>query len=101
MAYTELDLAQVDRRVAAVERCVTRQREILKQHIETGTTTDAPLQKLAEFEATLLELRRSRNRIRDSIATANVQELLDLFGTLPHQTRLSSRPADMAVHHGD
>ena len=83
MTYTELDLAQVDRRVSAVERCVTRQREILKQHIDAGTTTDAPLQKLAEFEATLLELRRSRNRIRDGLAAANAQELLDLFATLP------------------
>jgi hypothetical protein len=101
MEYTELDLAQVDRRVSAVERCVTRQREILKQHLEAGTTTDAPLQKLAKFEATLWELRRSRNRIRDAIAAANVQELLDLFGTLPRQTRLSSRAADMVVHHGD
>jgi hypothetical protein len=101
MEYTELDLAQVDRRVAAVERCVTRQREILKQHIDAGTTTDAPLQKLAEFEATLGELRRSRNHIRDAIAAANVQELLDLFGTLPRQTRLSARSADMAVHRGD
>jgi hypothetical protein len=101
MGYTELDLAQVDRRVSAVERCLTRQREILKQHMEAGTTSDAPLQKLAEFEATLLELRRTRNRIRDAIAAANVQELLDLFGTLPPQRHLSSRSADMAVHRGD
>lgn len=91
MAYTELDLAQVDRRLSAVERCVTRQREILKQHIDAGMDTDAPLQKLAEFEATLLELRRERTRIRDGIAAANVQELLDLFATMP--SRQSSQLA--------
>jgi hypothetical protein len=102
MTYTELDLAQVDRRVSAVERCVTRQREILKQHIDAGTTTDAPLQKLAEFEATLLELRRSRNRIRDAIAAANVQELLGMFSDLPNRPMpFNSRSQGMAVHRGE
>jgi len=101
MAYTELDLAQVDRRVSAVERCVTRQREILKQHIDNGTATDAPLQALAEIEATLLEVRRERARIRDAIAAANTQELLDMFAALPaRQLPLSSR-SGRAVHSGD
>lgn len=92
MPYSELDLAQVDRRVSAVERCVTRQRAILKQHLDAGLATDEPLQKLAEFEATLLELRRSRKRIRDTLAEANAQELLDLFTTLP------GRPSSLSGH---
>lgn len=79
MAYTELQLAQVDRRIAAVERCVTRQRESLKQHIDTGVSTETPLQELAQIEALLLELRCNRNEIRNDIAAANTKELLSLL----------------------
>jgi hypothetical protein len=98
MAYTELHLARLDRRVSAVERCLTRQRVILKQHVDTGMATDEPLQKLAEFEATLFELRRERTRIRDGLAAANAQELLDLFASLPTPpSQRNARPAALAI----
>jgi len=83
MAYTELDLAQVERRVLAGERCVARQKEALKRHIDSALPTDAPLQLLAECEARLLDLRNNRNKIRNEIAAANTQQLLDMFWLLP------------------
>jgi hypothetical protein len=83
MTYTELDLAQLERRVAAGERCVSRQKDILKRYTDAGLPTDAALQLLAEFEVTLWDLRRTCNRIRDDIAAANTQQLLDSFWLLP------------------
>lgn len=82
MAYTELDLAQVERRLLAGERCVSRQRELLHQHIAARLPTDEPLQQLAAFEARLVDLRRSRNRIRDEIAAAKTLRMLDMLVAL-------------------
>jgi hypothetical protein len=83
MAHTELELAQVDLRVQAFERCVQRQREVLRQHMDSGDATDAAMRALVDFETRLADLRRSRRRIRDAIAAANAQQLLDMFGMLP------------------
>ena len=83
MGATELDLARLERRVAAGERCVVRQQETLKRYIDYGLPTEATLQLLAEFEATLWDLRRCRNRVRNEIAAVNTQQLLDLFWLLP------------------
>ncbi len=83
MAYTELDLAQVERRVLAVERCLARQKEVLKRHIDAELPTDIPLQQLAEFEVTLFDLNRRRKHIRDEIAAANTQQLMELFWAFP------------------
>jgi hypothetical protein len=90
MSYTELHLAQLERRVLAGERCVSRQREILKHHIDAELPTDAALKRLAECEATLLNLRRCHNRIRDEIAAANTRGLLDLFWKLPARESASA-----------
>ena len=77
MAYTELDLAQLERRLLAGERCVSRQRELLHHHIAARLPTDEPLEQLVAFEATLVDLRRSRNRIRDEITAARMLRMLD------------------------
>ena len=83
MSYTELDLAQVEMRVLAGERCISRQKQVLKRHIDSGRSVDAVLQSLAEFEARLLALRNDRNRIRREIAAANTKQLLDMLWMLP------------------
>jgi len=79
MSYTELDLAQVERRVLAGERCASWQREVLKQHVAARLPTEVPLQRLAEVEATLCDLRRNRMRIRAGIAAANTLRLMDVL----------------------
>jgi hypothetical protein len=89
MDYTELDLAQVERRVLAGERCVARQREILGQHIAAALPTEVPLQRLAEFETALSDLRRSRNYIRAQIAASTTQRLMRSFWSLPAERRRS------------
>jgi hypothetical protein len=87
MAYTELDLAQVEMRVQAGERCISRQKQVLKGHIDSGRSVEAVLQSLAEFEARLLVLRNDRNRIRKEIAAANTKQLLDMLWLLPESQR--------------
>lgn len=87
MAYTELDLAQAERRVLAGERCVARQKEILGQHIAAARPIAGALQLLAEFEATLADLRRARNQIRTQIAAATTQRLMESFWSLPAERR--------------
>ena len=87
MAYTELDLAQVERRVLAAERCVARQREILGQHIAAALPAEGPAQLLVEFEAALSNLRRIRNHTRAQIATSATQRLLQSFWSLPTERR--------------
>lgn len=83
MTYTELDLAQVERRILAAERCLARQKEVLKRHIDAELPTDIPLQQLAEFEVTLFDLNRRRKYIRDEIAATNTQQLMELFWAFP------------------
>jgi hypothetical protein len=87
MTYTELDLAQVERRVLAVERCVARQRDILGKHVAAALPTDGPLQLLAEFETALANLRRTRSHIRTQLAATTTQQLLQSFWSLPTQQR--------------
>ena len=89
MGYTELDLAQVERRVLAGERCVARQKDVVGQHIAAALPTEGPLQLLAEFEATLAELRHARNQIRTGIAAATTQRLMESFWSLPAERRRS------------
>jgi hypothetical protein len=89
MAYTELDLAQVERRVLAGERCVTRQREILGQQLAGALPTEGALQLLAEFETALSNLRHSRNQIRSQIAAASTQRLMQSFWALTAEHRRS------------
>jgi hypothetical protein len=76
MEHMELELAQVDRRVSAVERCVERQRELLKQHIDSGLLTDAYLQIVIELETTLKDLKHSRTRLRSEASLAAARSLL-------------------------
>lgn len=87
MAYTELDLAQVERRVLAGERCVARQRQILGQRIAAALPTEGALQRLAEFETALSNLRHSRNHIRSQIAAASTHRLMQSFWALPDEHR--------------
>jgi len=89
MAYTELDLAQAERRVLAAERCVARQREILGQRVAAALPIEGPLQLLAKFEVTLADLRQARNRIRTQIAAATTQRLMESFWSLPAERRRS------------
>jgi hypothetical protein len=93
MAYTELDLAQAERRILAGERCVSRQKELLKRRIEARLPAEAALNLLAQFEATLLDLRQTRNQIRNELAAANTQRLMNLFWTLPASRGAYERPA--------
>jgi hypothetical protein len=87
MAYTDLDLAQVESRVLAAERCAARQREILGQHIAAALPAQGPAQLLIEFEAALSNLRRTRNHIRAQLATSATQRLLQSFWSLPTERR--------------
>lgn len=87
MGYTELDLAQLERRVLAGERCVARQKDVLGHHIAAALPTESALQLLAEFEATLAELRNARNQVRTEITAATTQRLMESFWSLPAERR--------------
>lgn len=91
MRYTELDLAQVEMRMLANERCISRQREVLKRQVDSGLPTDEALQRLAEFEARLLALRNERNRIRSEMLAANSKHLLEMLGLLDAPAAVETR----------
>lgn len=76
----ELDLARVERRVLAAERYVLRQRELLKQQTTAGLPADESIQRVVELEVRLLDLRQSRNRLRERVAAA---QLMSRFWELP------------------
>ena len=83
----ELELAKMDRRILAAERCVLRQREVLQRHVAAALPTEGSLQLLAEFETTLSKLRRSRDQLNSQVAAATTQRLIEAFWSLPAQRR--------------
>ena len=87
METLELELAQMDRRILAGERCVLRQREVLQRHLSAALPTEGPLQLLAEFETTLSNLRRSRDRLSSQFAAEMTQRLIASFWSLPAERR--------------
>jgi hypothetical protein len=87
METMELELAQMDRRILAGERCVLRQREVLQLAVAAALPTEGPLQLLAEFETTLARLRRSRDRLSAQFAALTTQRLIESFWSLPAQRR--------------
>jgi hypothetical protein len=87
METLELELAQMERRILAGERCVTRKRETLQRHVVAGLPTEGALQLLAEYEATLSELRRSRNHLSAQFAALTTQRLIQSFWSLPAERR--------------
>jgi hypothetical protein len=87
METLELKLAQVERRIRAGERVVIRQREVVQRHVVAALPTEGPLGWLAEFEATLSELRSLREHLSELFAALATRRLIESFWSLPMELR--------------
>ena len=84
METLKLELAQVERRILAGERVVIRQREVVQRHVVAALPTEGPLGWLAEFEATLSELRSMREHLSAQFAAlTTTRRLIESFWSLP------------------
>jgi len=83
----KLELAQVERRILAGERIVIRQRELVQRHVVAALPLEAPLGWLAEFEATLAELRSLREHLSAQFAALTTRRLIESFWSLPVEQR--------------
>ena len=79
METLTLELAQIERRILAGERVVMRQREVVQHHIVAALPTEAPLGWLAEFEATLSELRTMRADLSAQFAAVSTRRMMESF----------------------
>jgi len=87
METLKLELAQVERRILAGERVVIRQREVVQRHVVAALPVEGPLGWLAEFEATLSELRSMREHLSAQFAALTTRRLIESFWSLPVERR--------------
>jgi uncharacterized coiled-coil protein SlyX len=68
MSYTSEDLVMAERHVAEAERHVAHQESVITRLEAEGADTTLAKELLAEFNATLVDHRRSRDRIAGELS---------------------------------